>query len=131
LKKIIHTWAKRSPRNHPTREVHDLARSGWVSSASLYAAHPGTAPPLVKEASRKRGLTVAGAFCLSELETTSLFATFLDTVGPKACAVTQVAATRSVVSFIFNLMYLLFYKIYWIMNNILSMQFFHYLFVGI
>ena len=49
-KDLTRTCAKRSPRNHPTREVHAFAVSGFLSRASLYAAHPGTAPPLVKAA---------------------------------------------------------------------------------
>ena len=99
----VHTWARRSPRNHPTREVQDLAVRGFLSKASLYAAHPGTAPPLVTDASRKRVLLVAGADCLFKVLTRAGFDAifWMDwrALTPNAWAVKQDAATRRVVYF--------------------------------
>lgn len=53
---VKHTCASTSPRAQPTNEVIALVNKGFLSRASLYAAHPGTAPPRMTRASRKSGL---------------------------------------------------------------------------
>ena len=67
------TCAKKSPRAHPTREVNALAVKGVLSRASLYAAQPGTAPPLTWSGSRKRGLWEAASFWKAGLIAAALF----------------------------------------------------------
>ncbi len=89
-----------------------LAVIGFVSRALLYAAQPGTAPPLTTDSSRKRGETEEGSLVLSPETTDGLLEVFLTRDGrwetPNAWAVRQDAATRTVTSFILDTFVLFF-----------------------
>ena len=88
-----HTWARTSPRAHPTREVHALAVKGFLSRASLYWAHPGTAPPRTTVGSRKRGLAEAVSLRKAGFLKAALLADGAG-VTPKALTASQEVATR-------------------------------------
>lgn len=96
------TCASTSPRAQPTREVKALVVNGCLSSDSLYAAQPGTAPPRVTAASRKSGLSKAVSLRKGETGALALvLAMFLETgVTPKADAARQEVATTRLKSFI-------------------------------
>ena len=77
---------------------------GVLSRASLYAAHPGTAPPLTFS-SRKRGEIVEGALVLSPDTRAGLVLLTTEEccLTPKAWAVRQDAARRTEISFMFDI----------------------------
>jgi hypothetical protein len=84
-----------------------LATSGFFSSASLYAAHPGTAPPRVLVASRNRGLLkllllLEGRKAEDGIMDLTVFEEVKpgDGLTPKAETTTQEETKRMLVSFI-------------------------------